>query len=891
MLSSVSQSQSAHTLTSGVQRTVLANGLTVLLKEVHTAPVVSVQIWYRVGSRNESPGLNGISHQLEHLMFKGTQSRPIQFGQLFSALGSASNAFTSYDMTAYYGTVARDKLGALLALEADRLQHALINAEQLASEKRVVISELQGYDNSPEYRLSRAVMQQAFPNHPYGLPVGGTKQDVEAFTLEQVQHYYRHYYCPSNAVLVITGDFESGAALDLVAQSFGTIPATLASETASSNAVPPNPVMGLTQPVTTEPVWLREPGSAAFLQAIYPIPGIGHPDIPVLEVMDAILTSGRSSRFYKAFIESGLASHAGAYLVAMQDPGWYDISVTALPGQALHHLDQVLQETLARLQQQPVLATELSRAKTQLKASLILGNRDIEAQASQLAYNQLVAGDYRYSDTFLAAVNGVTAADVQRVAQTYLDLNRRTLGLFEPTQLDDTPTTGQGLPTQTRENFMVGEPVDPEIVAQYLPTLPPAILSSSQVLPQTLVLANGVRVLLLPDASAPTLTLSGSVEAGSVFDREAWGLASLTADNVMSGTQTQDDETLARRLEERGASLDFYAFREGVDVEGYALAEDLPLLLDILADVLQNATFPAEEFQISQQRLLANLHIELDDPSRLGRRVLQQHLYLPPHPFSGFPTPESVTAIQPADLLAFYRQHYRPDRTILTLVGDFDREVVRSHLESTLGSWCVDGKPPSLEVPSVGLPATSKTVLVPLPGKSQVITYLGHPGIDRHHPQFHAALILNQVLGGDTLASRLGTEIRDRQGLTYGIYSYFAAGKIPGPFIIQMQTAPEDTQQAIDSTLTLLHRLRETGLTIAEVKAAQQSLVNSYPVELANPDILAQRLLMNAVYDLGADEIRQFPQRLQAISVEDVQAALRDLIHPERLVIVSTGPV
>jgi zinc protease len=211
------------TVTENVQKTLLENGLTVLTKEVHTAPVVTVQVWYKVGSRNEEPGLNGIAHQLEHMMFKGTQTRPIQFGRLFSALGTDSNAFTSYDQTAYYGTAERNKLKALLILEADRMQNSLINTEQLASEKRVVISELQGYENSPEYRLNRAVMQAAFPNHAYGLPVAGTKADVEKFTVEQVRQYYQKYYSPDNAVLVIVGDFQTAPTLKAVKEIFGNL--------------------------------------------------------------------------------------------------------------------------------------------------------------------------------------------------------------------------------------------------------------------------------------------------------------------------------------------------------------------------------------------------------------------------------------------------------------------------------------------------------------------------------------------------------------------------------------------------------------------------------------------------------------------------------------------
>ncbi len=211
-------------VTENVRKTVLENNLTVLTKEVHTSPVVTVQVWYKVGSRNEEPGVNGIAHQLEHMMFRGTKNRPIQFGRLFSALGSDSNAFTSYDQTAYYNTVEPDKLKALLVLEADRMENALIDAQKLAQEKRVVISELQGYENSPNYRLSRAVMRAAFPNHAYGLPVGGTKADVEKFQVEQVLKYYRNFYTPDNAVVVLVGDFHTAATIKAVKETFGKIP-------------------------------------------------------------------------------------------------------------------------------------------------------------------------------------------------------------------------------------------------------------------------------------------------------------------------------------------------------------------------------------------------------------------------------------------------------------------------------------------------------------------------------------------------------------------------------------------------------------------------------------------------------------------------------------------
>jgi zinc protease len=300
-------------LTEDVRKTVLDNGLIVLTKEVHTAPVVTVQVWYKVGSRNEAPGVNGIAHQLEHMLFKGTSDRPIQFGRLFSALGSESNAFTSYDNTVYFGTLEREKLKALLTLEADRMQNSSIEPQQLTNEKRVVISELQGYENSPGYRLNRAVMRAAFPKQAYGLPVGGTKADVEKFTPEQVQYYYRKYYSPNNATLVIVGDFQTEPTLNAVKETFGKVPITELKVEGSENNIRPSNLQPATLQEQRTPIILREEGSAAMLEEVYPLPAVNHPDVPALDLMDYILTGGRNSRLYQALVESGLASDMSGY--------------------------------------------------------------------------------------------------------------------------------------------------------------------------------------------------------------------------------------------------------------------------------------------------------------------------------------------------------------------------------------------------------------------------------------------------------------------------------------------------------------------------------------------------------------------------------------------------
>lgn len=896
----ISKDEMQLSVTKDVRKTVLENGLTVLTKEVHTAPVVSVQVWYKVGSRNEEPGVNGIAHQLEHMLFKGTTDRPIQFGRLFSALGSDSNAFTSYDETAYFGTVERNKLKALLTLEADRMQNALINAEQLTSEKRVVISELQGYENRPDYRLSRAVMRAALPDKAYGLPVGGTKADVEKFTVEQVRYYYNTYYSPENATVIIVGDFDTEPTLSAVKESFAQLPNRGKTPNTPSAVQKPSPQSApssdgkkprLSKTPAKAPIVLKEAGSAPLLEAVYPLPDVNHPDVPALDVMDYILTEGRNSRLYQALVESGLASNAEGGTANLIAGGWYNLSATAAPGQELAKIDQVLQQAIADLREKGVTEEELSRAKAQLRATIILNNRDISSQAIQLGYDQTTAGDYRYTDRYLAAVDKVSAADTQRVAKTYLTSDSRTVGFFEPTELQAQAGSGAASSAQITENFSPGAPVDPDEVAKYLPPVDSATTPTTRSLPEQFKLANGLQVLLLPDKSTPTVTLSGYIKAGTEFDPEnKAGLATLTAENLMNGTKSKDALTLAKALEDQGASLNFGARREGVDIQGNSLAANLPTLIQTLADVVQNATFPTNELELSRQRALTALKVELDTPSRVAQRTFQQAVYPKDHPFHKFPTEESLKSINRDDVERFSAKNYRPDTTVLTLLGDFNPESVRSLLETQMGSWVSSGKPPAVKYPSVSLPSKVVQLNPVLPGKTQSITFMGYKGIDRKDRRFYAALVLNQILGGDTLSSLLGTEIRDRQGLTYGIYSSFQAGRHAGPFLISMQTAPEDAQRAIASTRTLLSQIHKQGVTLAQVQAAQRSLTSNYTVSLANPDELATRILMNEVYGLDEEELRQFPQKIQAVTLAQVNQAASELLQPDNLVVVTAGP-
>ncbi|MGB6300131.1 MAG: pitrilysin family protein [Rivularia sp. (in: cyanobacteria)] len=877
------------TVAENVRKTRLKNGLTVITKQVQTAPVVSVQVWYKVGTRNEKLGVNGIAHQLEHMMFKGTKSRPVQFGKLFSALGSDSNAFTSHDQTVYYGTAERDKLKALLILEADRMQNAVINTEQLNSEKRVVISELKGYENSPEYRLNKVVMRAAFPNHPYGLPVGGTEEDVENFTIEQVKQYYENFYSPDNAVLVIVGDIETNKTIEAVKEIFGKIPAN--KNTKLKDRVVENNFNNFSKDVSiSEPIVLKQPGSAPLYQAVYPLPSAKHQDIPALDVMDYILAEGRNSRLYQALVNSGKASDVSASVISLQDGGWYELLVTANSVSNLSEIKSIINREISNLANLEITAEELSRAKAQLEASVILSNRDITSLAMQLGNDETTTGDYNYTDRYLAAIQQITIQDVQRVAQKYLKQQRQTVGFFEPIDKAKEKTDNKQISTENSEHFSKSTDRNADLV-KYLPPVDSTITSTSRVLPEKFILPNGLSIILLPDKSTSTVTLGSYIKAGREFDpNNKAGLASLVADNLMNGTTHKDILDIAKTLEDCGASLDITTYREGVYFEGKSLSDDLSVLVKTLGDVIKNPTFPRSQLQLTRQQALTALKQDLDDPQEVAEKTFLQAVFPKTHPDYSFPSQETLQQITRRDVVNFHQKHYRPDTTVIALVGDFQPAQVKKLIEKEFGDWQVSGETPKAKYPPVDLPKSIVRVNPVLPGKVQAITFMGSKAIDRQDPRYYAAKVLNHILGGDTLSSRLGSQIRDRLGLTYGIYSNLLAGRNSGTFLIEMQTSPEDTTKAIASTRQLLEELHKQGVTAVEVENAKRNLTGNYNVSLASPDELTYRIIRNNVLGLNTEELRSFTEKIDAVTLEQVNQAARELLHPDKIVVVTAGP-
>jgi zinc protease len=404
----------------------LDNGLRVLLLEDHRSPVVSVQVWYRVGSRNERVGLSGISHYLEHMMFKGTARHgPGVYSRLLEAEGAGDNAFTTEDATAYHVTIAADRVELVLALEADRMRNLRLDPRDVDAERNVILEERRTrVEDDPVGALADELSAVAFRAHPYRIPTIGFAQDLERITAADLRAWYDTYYVPGNAVLVVVGDFRAPGLLARVRARFGPIP-----------RAPDPPPVRVVEPAQhgERRVELRKDAQLPVVLVGYPVPNHRSPDASALEVLSAILSGGKSSRLHRRLVHAGrLALDAGGeYSRLSVDPGLFTLWATGRPGKTAEALERALEGEIDRLQAEPVSDDDLARARNQLEAAFVFGQDSIHGRASELARHEL-AGGARLLDAYLPGIRAVTAADVQRVARRYFARERRTTAVLVP---------------------------------------------------------------------------------------------------------------------------------------------------------------------------------------------------------------------------------------------------------------------------------------------------------------------------------------------------------------------------------------------------------------------------------------------------------------------------
>ena len=871
---------------SQVQETVLPNGLKILTKEVHVAPVVTFHVWYKVGSRNETFGKTGMSHLLEHMQFKGTKNLGKgEIDRLINSNGGLNNAATWRDWTYYWETLASDKLELAMKIESDRMVNSLLDPKEFNAEKTVVLSELEGNENDPDRLMMYELYALAFKAHPYHWPTIGWRRDVETITRDQLYKHYKTYYQPNNAVVVIVGDFDTPKALAMAKKYFGGIPRG-----------PEPPKVAEVEPVQVgeRTAVIREAGASYRVSIGYHIPDIADKDVYALDIISKILDSGASSRLYKALIDSQLAVSENAYSNTNKNPDLFELDATARDGVKIEDVQSALLAEVERLKTEPVSDQELQKALNQLEADFVYANDSITDQAEQLGYFEAI-NSYKFLDTYLDKAHKVTKDDLQKVAQKYFaDKNRSTV-TFIPEGNGEQSTVNSEQYVRYRSSDSVG-------VWEYggmgvqKPQLRTPKSGLPTVKPSRFVLDNGMVVIIYENRSNPTVALTGGLNAGGMLDPEGKnGLAAITAGLLQKGTTERTADQIAQAKDFVGMSISTSADTESAGFSGRALSKNLDLMLELLSDSLRNPTFPQDEFDKLKARRLSGIKQEQDDPNSLAFRAFSGKVFPAGHPYHSLTVDEDLantSAITRDDVAGFYKSHYGPETAVLVLVGDVNTQEALAKIKTYFGDWKKIGAAPRPPIPDVPRQTTVEKQVIPMPDKSEVEVVLGYAGgLKRNDPDFYSATAMNYVLGGGPFSSHLGKVIRDQMGLVYTVYSAFDAGLGAGPWYMYLGTNPQNVDKAIKTSLEQIAAMRGKGATKQEVQEAIAFIAGSFPARrLVDNGSIAGTLYGAELYGLGMDYIQKYSSLYQAVTVERVNAMAKKYLHPEAYTLVIAGP-
>jgi zinc protease len=875
--------RAAAALYEGVRTETLANGLRVFLKPIPGAPVVSTMVAYKVGSADEELDHTGLSHYLEHLMFKGTDKiLPGDIDRLTLRNGGANNAYTSNDYTVYHFDFAADRWEVALEVEADRMRNLRIDARhEFEQEKGAVIEELQRNEDEPWDLEGKAILPLLFgKTTPYGHPVIGEREHVRDATAAVIKAHYDRWYHPNNAALVVCGGFDPERALAKIRQLFGPLPKGTLPERKPAPERPRRPGV------------VRHEISSKFavprLVMGFNTVRIGEPDFYVLEVLQALLSTGKTSRLYKALVEGAeIATVAESGNNAGRYPGWFSLYVELLKGKDRRQAEDLVLAELKRLGDQPVSPAELSRVQRGLLTHFIFERESVHNLADSLARG-VTTNDLNYLKEYLPRIAAVTPQDVQRVARKYFDPDQRVVVWSVPKNEGTGPgrqgTVGPAAANRGRRSYRSERPGR----AAGEPGAGTAFSLKDTLRVQ---LDNGLTLLLFENRRLPIVVADAYVRETRLREpADKAGVLALTGRLLDEGTAQQSGERIAELIEDAGGSLSLHASGGSVKV----LAPDRALGLRLLFECLSQAAFPTDAFTRSREQLLSEIE-EAEHQPETKAALLYRSLIYGPHPFGrpalGLrPTVETLTR---EDCAAFHRQVFVPNNTVVAIAGDFDRHQVVAEVPRLTAGW-KKAPLPRPALPDVSPPKGFTQKIVTLPRAAQLHFFLGHLGIRRDNPDYYKLLVMDYVLGtGPGFTDRLSARLRDREGLAYTVSANItaSASEVPGLFTCYIGTAPANFARVKGTFLEELARIRAEKPKPEEVEDAKSYLQGSLPFQFTTNERIAAQLLSVERHGLGFGYLDAYRQAVAAVTPDEVQAVAQKYLDPQRMVLVAAGAV
>lgn len=869
----------------GICEYTLDNGLRVLLFPDASRPTVTVNLTYGVGSVHENYGETGMAHLLEHLVFKGTP-RHGDISAEMKKRGIGFNATTSLDRTNYFASFpASDaNLDWVLGMEADRMVNSFIARKDLDSEMTVVRNEMERNENNPAGVLFQRVRSAAYHWHNYGNSTIGARSDVENVPIERLQAFYRQWYRPDNATLVVAGRIDPATTLSKVAAAFGPL------ET---------PALPLPAAYTAEPtqdgereVTVRRSGDTRVLVAAYHVPSVNHPDSAAMSVLLDILGDTPTGRLHKAMVETGLAAATGASADGLRQSGLASV-VAIVPTEV--DGDVVEAELLRQAEDLPVVsAEEVELAKQRIANAYERNLTNVNAVAMGLT-SAVAAGDWRLYFLRRDAAAAVTVDDVNRVARAYFKPSNRTLGRFIPTDAPDRAAIPAAPEAGTLLAGYVGKPAVP--AGEVFEPDPDNIQARTE----TFLIGDGLKVSLLPkDTRGDTVSVTASFRFGDEAAlRGRMTAASFAGQMLMRGSKSLDREQIAKRFEALNTQGGVGGGAQSANIDLTSRRDTLTDALALSAQLLREPAFPQSEFEQLRVQHITGIEAARKEPGTVAGQALARQFDPWPagHALSHRPLElvlADVKAVQLEDVRAFHRDFYGSTQGEIAIVGDFDPDQVKQQLRALFGDWASARPYAPIHTSHVAVAAERQQLQTP-DKASAVVLARSNLALSDADPDYPALMIANHVLGSSALASRLGDRLRQKEGLTYGVSSSLRADSSPdgqddaGSLDIQAIAAPENVPRLEIGLREELERLVRDGITAAELKDAVDGLLVRFEQSRAADTSVAGMLSRNLYLDRTMAWTRDFESRLRGLTLDEVNAAIGRHLRPDTLSVVVAG--
>jgi len=830
-----------------LERYTLPNGLTVLLKPDSAAPVSSVQVWVKTGSIHEGAHLGaGLSHYLEHMLFKGTTRRAgREISATVQAHGGYINAYTTFDRTVYYIDVPSNHTAVAIDLLADAVLHSTLPAEEVAKEKDVILREIDMCLDDPDQRLSQALFETAYRTHPYRQPIIGHRDVFAAVTRDDLLAYYHARYVPNNLVLVIVGDFDPVTTRAAITEHFGKAPRV---------RLAPVLVPDETPQLSRRDQHLHEDVQVSRAGLGWQIPGLAHPDTPALDLLSMVLGHGDSSLLWQSIREKARLVHSiDAMAWGPGTSGLFYISYLADPDKRVAAEAAILRE-LEKICAKGISDAALAKAVRQAVTSEINMRKTMSGQASRLGSAEVVVGDIYYTREYFRRLFGLTPAKLKKVMRTYLVPEKLTV-------VSSNPKAGETAPVV----HSIGEG---------------GSLDFSE-----LTLPNGARLLLQPNHHLPNVHLRLAFAGGAMFEPPARrGLNALLAALLAKDTTRRSAEEVARAIETVGGSFNEFSGNNSFGLAAEVLAGDTDLALELVADAVLRPAFKPARLEIEREATLASLKESLDDVVTVGRKKLREKFFAG-HPFAieTIGDESGLQAITVADVKALHRRLIVSGNAVLAVAGDFDPKKLAPKLKAFLA------KLPKGAAPAArGQLAVTPSDFSEIQPRQQAIVFQAFPGPGVLAPDYTVSEVADELFSG--MSSHLFERVREQKSLAYFVRSSRIVGMDLGMFYFYAGTSPERHAEVLTELDLEIKRVREGGVTAEELTRCQTRLKAGKRMGMQTNSARAMQAALNSVYGLPVNDWRTYDTRVDAVTLDSIRDFALRYFQPQQRVQLVVKP-